>query len=223
MPVATRRVVLLLGIAFGLVVLVLALPSILATFLSGVFGFVAGGNEILRGTACVPGLAILLMQRRFAGCRRLPVWALVGAFTGSALLVLWQGTPDPPNPTPAAWADLAWLLLFALWSVVGSGAAAGRWDGLLLSLLFATTRTGLLAMGAFIAFMPGADDPPGLEPAVMTFVLMGTVALGAFLLVALVAAALGALLVAIGERRGRWLAVGLCLADAAWQLATLLG
>ena len=73
MPVATRRVVLLLGIAFGLVVLVLALSSILAIFLSGVFGFVAGGNEILRGTACVPGLAILLMQRRFAGCRRLPV------------------------------------------------------------------------------------------------------------------------------------------------------
>jgi hypothetical protein len=222
MPVATRRVALLLGIAVGLVVLVLVLPSILAIVLSGVFGFVAGGNEILRGTACVPGLAILLMQRRFAGCRRLPVWALAGAFAGSALLVLWQGAPDPPNPAPAAWVDLAWLLLFALWSAVGSAAWARRWDGPLLGLLFATTRTGLLATGAFIAFMPGPGDPPGIEPAVMTFVLMGMVALGAFVLVALVAAAIGGLLLVIGERRGRWLAVGLCLADAAWQLATLL-
>lgn len=219
----TKRIALLLGIALGLVALFLVLPSILAIFLSGVFGFVAGGSEILRGTACVPGLAILLMQRRFAGCRRLPAWVLGGAFAGSALLVLWQGTPDPPNPAPAAWADLVWLLLFALWAAVGSGRETRRWDGPLLGLLFATTRTGLLAMGAFIAFMPGPGDPPGIEPAVMTFVLMGTVALGAFILVALVAAALGAVLLAIGERRGRWLAVGLCLADAAWQLVTLLG
>jgi hypothetical protein len=214
----TKRIALLLGVALGLVLLLLVLPSILAIVLSGVFGFVAGGNEILRGTACVPGLAILLMQRRFAGCGRLPLWALAGAFVGSALLVLWQGTPDPPNPVPAAWADLAWLLVLALWA----GAGVRRWDGPLLGLLFATTRTGLLAMGAFIAFMPGPGDPPGIEPAVMTFVLMATVALGAFVLVALVSAAIAALLVAIGERRGRWVAVGLCLADAVWQLATLL-
>ncbi len=211
------RGAVLLGVALGLVLLLPVLGSILAFVLSGVFGLVAGGQEILRGTACVPGLAILLMQRRFAGLRFLPVWALAGAFIGSALLVLWQGTPDPPNPDAAAWVYLAWLLILAVWAVVG----VRRWDGPLLFLLFATTRTGLLATGAFIAFVPGSDDPPGIGPAVMTFGLMATLALGAFLLVALVAAALGALLLAIGERRGRWVAVGLCLADAAWQVAML--
>jgi hypothetical protein len=212
-----RRAVLLLGVAVGLVALVVVLPSILAILLSVVFGFVAGGQEIYRGTAAVLGIALVLSQRRFAGMVRLAGWGLAGAATGATLFFLWRGTPDPPDAASAAWADLVWLLLLATWSMVG----LRRWDGPLLALLFATTRTGLLLMGVFVAVTPGPGDPPGIEPAVTSFLLMAALALGAFLLVAMIGAALGALLLMLGEKRGRWLVAGLCLADAAWQLSML--